>query len=360
MTKATYSEELLQQITDNVWKERVLDLCNQDLNDERTEKLCKALANNTYIKALDVSYNQIGAAGAQALAANKTLISLDVSSNNQIDDAGAQALAANTTLTGLDVSSNQTGDAGAQALAANTALTTLTVTYNQIGDAGATMLAANTTFTSLDLTENQIGGAGAQALATNKTLTTLNLWGNQIGAAGAQALAANTTLTILNVSFNQLDAADAQVLAANKTLIALDVRGNEIGDVNEKAIRARLLKNQQRRENWLRLAPLIACVRSNCTSEIRNSFLPLIPAIAKWADDKFQEKKPGHVNLDKFFDTRFFKSHVQTQLSDAPANKLAVTQIVDEAKHQGHRAVVSATSATATAAQPPSIVKFGK
>ncbi|MBX9702595.1 MAG: leucine-rich repeat domain-containing protein [Silvanigrellaceae bacterium] len=104
-------------------------------------------------------------------------------------------------LTHLDLSINQIGDAGAQALAAaianRTNLTHLDLYQNQIGDAGAQALAdalANhTNLTRLDLSKNQIGDAGAQALAdalANHTkLTHLNLNFNPIGDAGAQALA---------------------------------------------------------------------------------------------------------------------------------------------------------------------------
>ncbi len=61
-------------------------------------------------------------------------------SGNQIVAAGAAALAANATLTTLDVSDNQIGTAGAAALAANATLTTLNVSYNQIGTAGNNVL----------------------------------------------------------------------------------------------------------------------------------------------------------------------------------------------------------------------------
>ena len=88
---------------------------------------------------LDVSWNQIGGAGAQALAANSALTALNVSSNH-IGGAGAQALAANTTLTALNVRGNNIGNAGAQALAANTTLTALDVRGNNIGNATLLLL----------------------------------------------------------------------------------------------------------------------------------------------------------------------------------------------------------------------------
>ena len=96
-------------------------------------------------------------------------------------------------LTRLRLSHNQIGAAGAVALAGalrtNTSLRVLSLAVNQIGNAGATALAKalrkNTSLTTLYLNENQIGNAGATALAralrTNTSLTRLELWGNQIG-----------------------------------------------------------------------------------------------------------------------------------------------------------------------------------
>ena len=98
-------------------------------------------------------------------------------------------------LTILGLNSNQIGNAGASALAdalrVNTSLTELNLYNNQIGDAGATALAdalkLNTSLTTLNLNSNQIGDDGASALAdalkTNTNLTILSLYSNQIGDA---------------------------------------------------------------------------------------------------------------------------------------------------------------------------------
>ncbi len=59
----------------------MLDLNYQKLKAEDIEKLCKALAKNTYIKVLSVGSNQMGAAGAQVFAASKTLVSLKIWGN---------------------------------------------------------------------------------------------------------------------------------------------------------------------------------------------------------------------------------------------------------------------------------------
>lgn len=91
------------------------------------------------------------------------------------------------TLTSLNLSGNEIGDFGAQALAEalteNNTLTSLNLSVNDIGDLGAQALAEalaeNNTLTLLGLSGNKIGVKGAQALAealrVNNTITTFNL-----------------------------------------------------------------------------------------------------------------------------------------------------------------------------------------
>ena len=123
-----------------------------------------------------------------------------------IDSFGAESatelcktLAVNTVLTALEISIKHICDKGATALskmlAVNTVLTALVLENNSIRDAGAielsNALATNTVLTELDLCCNNIGAASATALsttlATNTMLTSLSLGCNRIGAAGATA-----------------------------------------------------------------------------------------------------------------------------------------------------------------------------
>src|SRR6185312_1087633 len=150
----------------NYLQGRTLDL-SWKLRDAIT--LIDVLESNPSVNSLILSYNQIGDAGATALAkaleSNSSLISLDLGSN-QIGDAGATALAkaleSNSSLTSLNLWSNQIGHAGATALAkaleSNFSLTSLNLSLNQIGDAGATALAkaleSNSSLTSLKLDYN--------------------------------------------------------------------------------------------------------------------------------------------------------------------------------------------------------------
>jgi hypothetical protein len=142
---------------------------------------CKALANSPHLgnlRHLDLDYNDVGAAGAEALACSRglSLLSLDVS-RNSLGDEGARALASGLRgLKALDASLNGLGAEGARALAESPLLAdlvTLNLALNQISDAGAAALA---------------GSAGAA------TLRHLALYNNPIGEDGARALAASAHL----------------------------------------------------------------------------------------------------------------------------------------------------------------------
>jgi uncharacterized protein (TIGR02996 family) len=163
------------------------------------------------LTTLDLSWNGIDAAGAQALAASPRLARLTWLnlSYNVICDAGAQALAASphlARLTTLNLRYNGIDAAGAQALAASPhlrGLTYLNLNWNNIEDAGAQAVAASphlARLTTLDLSCNNIGDAGARALAASPHLARLNhlyLSGNDIGAEGARALAVSPHLARL-------------------------------------------------------------------------------------------------------------------------------------------------------------------
>ena len=98
---------------------------------------------------------------------NNAILQLDLS-NNEIGDAGAQAISTalknNLTLTMLDLSANQIGDIGAQSISA--------------------VLKDNCTLTALNLQINHISAVGAQAFSTalkdKCSLTTLDLRDNLI------------------------------------------------------------------------------------------------------------------------------------------------------------------------------------
>ena len=102
-------------------------------------------------------------------------------------------------LTVLDLTNNDLGAAGAATLAATDglgSLASLNLAHNELGDRGAAALAASDHLHSLarlDLTSNSVGDEGAAALAVSdglRNLTELDLADNEVGDEGARALAA--------------------------------------------------------------------------------------------------------------------------------------------------------------------------
>ena len=182
------------------------------------------LRSNCLLQKLDLSCNNIGKTGVEALAkellSNSVLQDLNLSFNN-IGDDGAKALAIvlqnNTNLLKLVLSGNKIGDNGVSELLVvlqNTALLKLCLSDNNIGDDGARALArellSNSVLQNLDLSHNNIGDDGAKALArellSNSVLKNLNLSLNNIGHDGAKALLQNkTTLLNIDLRYNRID-----------------------------------------------------------------------------------------------------------------------------------------------------------
>ncbi|XP_011270426.1 protein tyrosine kinase, variant [Capsaspora owczarzaki ATCC 30864] len=112
----------------------------------------------------------------------------------------AEGLKANGNLQYLELSDNQIGDAGAQAIGSalrnKSTLIALSLNENKISDIGAFAVAeglqASTALTELGMFINQIGDAGAQAIGSalrNKAnLSKLNLSDNQISASAVQLI----------------------------------------------------------------------------------------------------------------------------------------------------------------------------
>ena len=212
--------------------------------------LAEELRNDTTVRSLDLSSNNIRHAAANALASalevNTTLGSLELSHNNLLGN-GAQTLAASLqnskSLTRLGLKSNGIGATGAAALAVSLAsnrcsLTSLNLRGNGLTAVGAASLAAalksNTNLTELDLSENLVKETGATALAealnTNASLTSLSLRYNGIRSAAsklAASLTSNTTLNSLDLKQNDLSQVDliaiAAVIGRNTTLMTLEL-----------------------------------------------------------------------------------------------------------------------------------------
>ncbi len=205
---------------------------------------------------LNVSYNDLEASGAQAVATSThlTLASLELGGND-IGSAGLQAVATApiaATLTHLGLSDNRITAMGARALAASSQLANLQVlelSENNIGDDGLAALARATglpRLVSLQLHENSIGDAGVRQMVRTRrlaALTELGLGFNRIGNSGAEALAAATgfpALTSIILTNNQIRLRGAEALLQCTHMPALthvDLSNNTLNSSNKKGLR---------------------------------------------------------------------------------------------------------------------------
>lgn len=220
-----------------------LDLSHEQIGDGGAQALAIALKKNTTLLEMYLSSNEIGVAGAQALANalehNANLQRLDLSYNYSVGNAGAKALAKsldnNATLKLLDLHQTGIGVEGAQALGisleSNATLQCLILSCNAIEDEGAQAFAKalerNTALQHIELYHNEICDKGAQALAKalerNTILQRIYLNQNHIGDEGAQAMGG--------------------MLRKNATLRHVRLEWNQIGDLGEQAIRRGLQRN---------------------------------------------------------------------------------------------------------------------
>ena len=191
-----------------------------------TVDVLRDLVNNTTLKELDLSWNDICLDWvktiSEGLKNNSTLTVFKLIGNDIKDDGAkviSKALEGNTTLKELDLSWNFIGDKGAVAISrVLEALTKLNLSYNAICYDGAKALADtlknNTTLKTLNLGYNHIGDEGAKEILEalkekeESTLAELNLSGNKIGDEGAEVIAdfirSNGTLRKLGLGENNI------------------------------------------------------------------------------------------------------------------------------------------------------------
>jgi hypothetical protein len=186
-------------------------IVRRSLVDNRTcVLLAQALVNDaSQLYSINLNTNDIGNAGAQmlmdALASNSKLAELNLSYNNlgRATKCGdvCGGLRRNTTLKTLTVSYNGITGAFMESLcdmiAENTGITDLQLAYNEITDEDMRFLSAallrNTSVTKLGLAGNKIADAGAiylaEVLKRNDTLVSVSLRNNFITDVGLEALA---------------------------------------------------------------------------------------------------------------------------------------------------------------------------
>ncbi|CAM9287598.1 unnamed protein product, partial [Pylaiella littoralis] len=202
-----------------------------------------SVAEEKGVTHLDLSWNHVDRPSADMISAylarSGSLSSLVLKSSGVSDVAGAKMMAAvadNTTLKILDLSGNNIG--GTSDLLATHHLHEQGVCLSAASSAGgsgaageggrltggaaiAMALDTNYSLTHLDLGWNKIGGTNAaiigSAIENNQELRWLGLAGNRVGDEGAfslaKALGVNYTLAHLDVSFNGISREGAAALA---------------------------------------------------------------------------------------------------------------------------------------------------
>lgn len=251
-----------------------LDLRDNQLGQDGCLALAGALASNASITELNLSNNKVCSHACVCAISNMTAqgTSLTHSGPTHYAQAGAagyalfRALENNTVVRVLTLSSNNISDFSAKALqrcmAANTTITHMDLSYNKIGDSGAKALAEglamrNCTLKNLHLRWNKINKVGGTSLAQslrdhNTSLLLLDVGWNNIGhSAGyefAEMLTRNTRLRRLDLSQNRLPLTSALMIADalrfNSGLVDLQLSYNPIGRQGAAAVIAAVNVNQ--------------------------------------------------------------------------------------------------------------------
>lgn len=253
-------EKLLKDIRENVFNNDFLDLSGQALIDEKIIQLAEALKSNSYIKKINLSYNDIGDDGVIAVSEINTINELDLHNGldgyseyyNHITLIGAQAIA-KSNLKKLNINGNLIGDDGFKFLATNKSIIELEVEDcgisangsaeffktndtvlklnlqgNIIGDQGLVTIRNNNRLKELNLSNCQITHVGAKFIGENSSLINLRLNNNKIGKEGACYLAKHIGLKILNLSECEITDGDLESFAENKVITELYLQYNNI------------------------------------------------------------------------------------------------------------------------------------
>lgn len=238
----------------------VLDLSGCEIGGSGASTLFSALALNTSVATLRLSWNPLGREGGLALAemlkTNRTISTLSIC-NTSLDTTAMVTLYSvirdQPSLQSVDMQKallysrqEDTTKHAAQMLQHNLNIVALNLGTSMVGDLGAEQLSKvlrrNKTLRSLVLSSNQIGITGGEALASllieGSSLSELDLSANRIGddggAAFGLAISRNTTLRKLNLCSNSMGdvglTAVAEGMMSNSTIVELRLWGNNFTD----------------------------------------------------------------------------------------------------------------------------------
>lgn len=232
--KRPKATQLLTKVLENGGRLVKLNLSKNDLGDNGLQAIAVKLSSCPALEHLNLSYNDFGVIGVEYLAGVlgqcKGLRHIDLYANRIGDD-------------GVGILVDAIGECCPN-------IDSIVLGANNIGPAGIERLAGVLgkwqNLFNIDLCCNQIGNAGVERLASVlpncKNMSHLNLAYNQIGPEGAEHLARmlpkcnNLALIHINLCNNEFGDDGTEILANaigqcnNLALAELNLAGNQIGD----------------------------------------------------------------------------------------------------------------------------------
>ena len=201
-----------------------LNICSIGITEIAADDIVTILNNNTKMKELDLSYNNIKTTGATILFKNTSTVNLhkfNISHNNITDDVDyiEGFISMNTNLEELNLSHNNLQASGAiKVCKANLAkLTSFNISHNNIAydatnDIG-TFLSHNTKLQMLDISGNNLQELGYIFKSVMSNLTSLNVSHssviNEVADELATFLLQNTCLQGIDLSYSNLSTSGA-------------------------------------------------------------------------------------------------------------------------------------------------------
>ena len=245
-------------------------------------RLLVRMADLQGLHTLDVAYNDLGEAGARALAKSQIfqgLHTLNVASND-LGEAGARALAEAASLQGLrtlNVASNDLGEAGARALAKSISLQnllTLDLRNNQLSSLPPE-IGSFSMLKRLDLDGNQLSSLPPE-IGSLSTLETLDLRNNQLSSFPPE-IGPLSTLETLILMNNQLSSLPPEI-GSLSTLKRLDLDSNQLSSLPPEIGSLSTLETLDLDGNQLSsLPPEIGSLSTLETLILRNNQLSSLP-----------------------------------------------------------------------------------
>ena len=262
------------QVVENIFNSSVLNISNCSIINETVNELLTILSNNTILKNLDLSYNDLLTSNATKIFTGMKNISnlraFNISHNMIADEAAdklATVLLKNSSLQKLDLSYNNLSTSDVVKIFTGmkniSNLRALNISHNMIADEAAdklaTVLLKNSSLQKLDLSYNNLSTSDVVKIFTGmkniSKLRALNISHNMIADEAADELATvllnNSSLQKLDLSYNNLSTLDVgKIFTGMKNILklrGLNINHNMIIDKTAKNIAILLSHNTKRK-----------------------------------------------------------------------------------------------------------------